>query len=181
MGRIRRAFTTKEKLAAIAFAESHGNRAAGREFTVDESCVRQWRRQKAKLQTMPTTKKADRGSSEKFPTVEEHVLEWVLDRRRQGIAVSTVEIRLQSRLVAKKLKVKDFKGSADWCYAFMRRKNLSIRRRTHIAQKLPEDFEDKVTQFQKFIIKQRKLHDFDLSQIGNALNVRPPVSHFSRH
>lgn len=50
----------------------------------------------------------------------------------------------------------------------MRRKNLSIRRRTHIAQKLPEDFEDKVTQFQKFIIKQRKLHDFDLSQIGNA-------------
>lgn len=75
MGRIRRAFSSKEKLAAIAFAEAHGNRAAGREFTVDESCIRQWRRQKSKLEAMPTTKKAARGSSEKFPQVEEHILE----------------------------------------------------------------------------------------------------------
>ena len=146
MGRIRRAFSSKEKLAAIAFAEAHGNRAAGREFAVDESCIRHWRKQKSKLEAMPTTKKAARGSSEKFPQVEERILEWVSDRRRQGIAISTVEIRLQAKLIAKKLHVKDFRGSADWCYAFMRRKNLSVRRRTHISQKLPEDFEEKLTE-----------------------------------
>ena len=50
----------------------------------------------------------------------------------------------------------------------MPRKNLSVRRHTHISQKLPEDFEEKLTEFQKFIIRQRKLHSFDPSQIGNA-------------
>ena len=84
MGRFRRAFTAKEKLAAIAFAEAQGNRAAGREFSVDESCIRQWRKQKSKLQAMPATKKADRGKSEQFPQMEEKVLEWVLERCLQG-------------------------------------------------------------------------------------------------
>ena len=168
MGRIRRAFSSKEKLSAIAFAKAHGNRAAGHEFAADESCIRQWRKQKSKLEAMPTMKKAARGSSEKFLQVEERILEWVSDRHRQGIAVSTVEIRLQAKLIVKKLHVKDFKGSAYWCYAFMRRKNLSVRCRTHISQKLPEDFKEKLTEFQKFAIRQRKLHSFDPSQIGNA-------------
>ena len=100
--------------------------------------------------------------------VEQQVYDWVSERRLQGIAVSTVEIHLQGRLIAKKLGLQDFKGSADWCYGFMRRKELSIRRRTHISQKLPEDYEDKLVQFQRFIIKQRKTYDFELSQIGNA-------------
>ncbi|KAH3842820.1 hypothetical protein DPMN_116324 [Dreissena polymorpha] len=34
-----------------------------------------------------------------------------------------------------------FKGSADWSYAFLGRHQLSIRRRTHNAQKLSSDFE----------------------------------------
>ena len=168
MGRVRRAFTAKEKLAAVSYADAHGNRAAGREFTIDESCIRQWRRQRSRLEKMPSTKKADRGTSEKFPQVEQQVYDWVSERHLQGIAVSTVEIRLQGRLIAKKLGLQDFKGSADWCYGFMRRKELSIRRRTHISQKLPEDYEDKLVQFQRFIIKQRQTYDFELSQIGNA-------------
>ena len=168
MGRFRRAFTAKEKLAAIAYAEAHGNRAAGHEFSIDESNIRQRRKQKLRLQTMPRKKQANRGSSEKFPQIEEKVLEFVMERRRCGQSVSTSEIRIHGTKVAKSMKIKDFKASADWCYAFMRRKGLSIRRRTDISQKLPEDYEDKLVEFQKFIIKQRKLHDYDLSQIGNA-------------
>ena len=89
-------------------------------------------------------------------------------RRRQGIAVSTVEIRLQARLITKKLAITEFRSSADCCYAFMRRNNLSIRRRTLISQKLPENYEDKLVEFQRFIIKQQKQHNSELSQIGNA-------------
>ena len=117
---------------------------------------------------MPATKKADRGKSEQFPQMKEKVLEWVLECRLQGIAVSMVEIRLQARLIAKKLAITEFQSSADWCYAFMRCNYLSIRHRTHISQKLPENYEDKLVEFQRFIIKQRKQHDFELSQIGNA-------------
>ena len=95
MGRFRRAFTAKEKPAAIAFAEAQGNQAAGHELGVDESCIRLWRKQKSRLQAMPATKKADRGKLEQFPQMEEKVLEWVLERQCQGIAVSVVEINFR--------------------------------------------------------------------------------------
>ncbi|CAG2205220.1 unnamed protein product [Mytilus edulis] len=58
--------------------------------------------------------------------------------------------------------------SIDWCYGFLRRHDLSIRRRTHISQKLPADYEDKLLEFQKYIIKVRKQNNYLLSQIGNA-------------
>ena len=118
MGHFRRAFTAKEKLAVIAFAEAQGNQAASCEFNIDESCIQQWGKQKSRLQAMPATKKADRGKSEQFPQRKEKVLEWVLELRCQGIAVSMVKIRLQARLIAKKLAITEFGSSADWCYAF---------------------------------------------------------------
>lgn len=42
-----------------------------------------------------------------------------------------------------------------------------LRQKTKISQKLPADLDDKVQSFHSFVIKQRKLHDFKLSQIGN--------------
>ena len=62
----------------------------------------------------------------------------------------------------------DFKASVGWCRRFMRRNLLSVRRRTHITQKLPSDFEDKLISFQRYIIKLRKLYDYELSQIGKT-------------
>lgn len=168
MGKERNAYTAKEKLAVIAYAEARGNRAAGREFSVGESSVRDWRRIKDRLKKMPRMKKADRKGQAQYPEVEEKLIEWVTDRRRRGIAVSTVEIRFFGKQIATDLNLDGFKGSPSWVYCFMRRSNFSIRRRTHIAQRLPEDFEDQLLNFQKFVIKQRKLYDFDLSQIGNA-------------
>ncbi len=50
----------------------------------------------------------------------------------------------------------------------MERQNLSIRRRTHISQKLPEDQADQLVEFQQFIIKKRTLLKPPLSLIGNA-------------
>ncbi|CAC5363288.1 unnamed protein product [Mytilus coruscus] len=62
----------------------------------------------------------------------------------------------------------DTVSSVDWAYAFMKRSDLSITRRTHIAQKLSTDFEDQLTKFQSFIINLRKKHHYNISQIGNA-------------
>ena len=57
MGKIRQSFTAKEKLNVIVYAETHGNRAAGREFSINEANVRLWRRQKERLKQLPKTKK----------------------------------------------------------------------------------------------------------------------------
>lgn len=123
---------------------------------------------KDRLAKLPKTKQADRGSKAHFLQVEEQLLEWVTDRRRQGIAISTLEIRLQGKMIASRLQQTTFKGSVSWVYAFLKRHSLSIRRRTHIAQKLPEDYEEKLVEFQRFIINERQKFDYDLSQIGNA-------------
>ncbi|MCU7881477.1 MAG: hypothetical protein KZQ60_13760 [Candidatus Thiodiazotropha sp. (ex Lucinoma aequizonata)] len=135
---------------------------------MNEANVRLWRRNKDRLLKMPKTKQAERGAKAQFPEIEQHLLEWVTDRRHQGIAVSTMEARLQARLIAQKRHTTNFGGSVSWVYAFMRRNGLSVRRRTHIAQKLPEDNEEKLIQFQRYIIRARNDFNYELSQIGNA-------------
>ena len=40
--------------------------------------------------------------------------------------------------------------------------------RIYGAQQLPQDYEEKLIRFQRFIIAQRKKHDFELKYIGNA-------------
>ena len=49
----------------------------------------------------------------------------------------------------------------------MHRNNLVLRQKTKIAQKLPAHYEEKVTNFHRFIIRQRERHGYDLSLIGN--------------
>jgi len=169
MGRVRQSYTAKEKLDVVKYAETHGNRAAGREFNVGESSVREWRKNKSSLLKLPRSKQAQLGSSAHYPDVEKQLLAWVEKRRDSGIAVSTVELRMEARRLASLSEsTNDFKVSVRWAHGFLRRHHLSIRRRTHIAQKLPSDFEDKLIEFQRYIIKKRTTFELDMAQIGNA-------------
>ena len=49
----RRSYEASFKVKVGEFTEQHGNRAAGRSFSVDEKIVRGWRKQKEALQEMP--------------------------------------------------------------------------------------------------------------------------------
>ena len=49
----------------------------------------------------------------------------------------------------------------------MEKKNLVLRQKTKIAQKLPADLEDKITNFHKYIIGLRKEYNYPPNQIGN--------------
>ena len=60
-----------------------------------------------------------------------------------------------------------FVASAGWCTRFMEQHGLTLRQRTKLSQKLPADLEAKVDSFQRFIIKLRKRHNYELGQIGN--------------
>ena len=50
----------------------------------------------------------------------------------------------------------------------MKRKGLSLRRRTSLCQRMPNDFNNKIINFHKHVIDLRKNKEFLLSQIGNA-------------
>ena len=80
----------------------------------------------------------------------------------QGISISFGELRIKAKIIAKNRKIEGFRRSKGWIY------NLSMRRLTHIAQRLPEDYEDKISNFQRFIITQHKRDNYEVNQIGNA-------------
>ncbi|TWW63272.1 hypothetical protein D4764_03G0002800 [Takifugu flavidus] len=58
----RRAFDAEFKLKAISHAVEHGNRAAAREFNVNESMVRKWRKQQDDLRQVKKTQRSFRGN-----------------------------------------------------------------------------------------------------------------------
>ena len=119
---------------------------------------------------MPKTKKANRGRVASFPELENKLLEWVKTRRMAGVGVSTTDLRLKALVISRGMgsMLHNFKASVGWAQRFMLRHQLSVRRRTRIAQKMPSDFEEKLLHFQRFIITKRKLNNYSLSQIGNA-------------
>jgi hypothetical protein len=169
MGNIRKSYTSSDKLKIITYAEADGNRAAGREYDVGESNIRLWRYQKERLQKLPRSKMAERGKTAQFPDLEIELVKWITDRRMQGYAISTAELKLKATHLARQsYTTANFRGSISWRYAFLKRHDLSIRRGTNIAQKLPSDYQEQLTKFQSFIIKLRKKKDYSLSQIGNA-------------
>ena len=47
------------------------------------------------------------------------------------------------------------------------KKKMVLRQRTKIAQKLPDDLDDKIVNFHSHVIKMRKRHDYPLHLIGN--------------
>ena len=80
-GSPRASYTAAFKLKVVLFAEQNGNRAAERNFSVDEKCVRRWRSQKENLKKMPCSKRSERGKSAQFPELEEDLTAWITSKR----------------------------------------------------------------------------------------------------
>ena len=159
------------KLKVIKFAEENGgNRAAGRHFTISEKVVRDWRNKKSELLEMPKTKKARRFAVSPHAEMEKDLYKWVTELRQSGLIVTMWSIRMKALDLYKINSYGNtlvFKASVGWCVRFMRRHNLALRQRTHIAQKLPKDVSDKVINFHKFVIDERKNFAYSLQCIGN--------------
>ncbi|KAJ1202141.1 hypothetical protein NDU88_005942 [Pleurodeles waltl] len=168
----RRSYEAAFKLKVVSRAEKSNNSIASREFGVDEKQVREWWKMKADLEKIPKAKKARRGLTTPYGALETELHKWVMECRQNGYCVTRMGIRLRALQMAKddKLKapgIENFVASAGWCTGFMNRYGLCLRQRTKISQKLPKDLDEKVMSFHSFIIKQRKIHNYDLGDIGN--------------
>ena len=139
------------KLKVIKYAEENGgNRAAGREFSVSEKLVRDWRKAKVDIQQIPKTKRARRFTVSPFIALEKDIYKWICELRESGYVVTQLAIRVKALELSRSGKYENtdgFKGSVGWCCRFMLRNNLTLRQRTHIAQKLPRDVDDNVMLF----------------------------------
>ena len=72
----KRTFEAAFKLKVTEYAENNSNRGAGKKFDVDEKTVRDWRKQKEQLLTLPRKKQClpGAGRKPKLPDIEEQLV-----------------------------------------------------------------------------------------------------------
>ena len=72
-------------------AVEQGNRAAGKKFAADESCVRRWRVQREQLTNTPKLKRANQPGAALFPDLEKELFCWIKEKRQGGFGRYTSE------------------------------------------------------------------------------------------
>ena len=151
----------------MKFAQELNNCAASGEFGVNEKLVRDWRNQVEKLKCMPKNKCSNQGKRCQWPEMEYKLVNWIEDQRQCGYIVTHNMIRIKALAMIDELNITGFQASNNWCTRFLRRNNLALRQKTKIAQKLPEDLEEKIVNFHRFVLNCRKKANHELVNIDN--------------
>ncbi len=172
----RTSYSVEEKLTVIKYAQENGRNAAANHFDLNGSMIGRWVRKNNELEK-ENKKKKHIGSGRKalYPEAEKLLYNWIIEQRKKGLAVNYISVRLQMCKILKEPAIKtlyptgeyEFQGNLSWISSFMKRFDLSLRRRTKISQKLPEDTEEKLEEFRRFVIRLRMQYNFDLNNIFN--------------
>lgn len=99
--------------------------------------------------------------------LEDKLLLWIEEQRQSGYIVTRNMIIIKAKAMAAELQITGFLASNCWCTKFLRRKNLALRQKMKIAQKLPKDLDQKITNFHSFVIKSRRKENYQLVHIGD--------------
>ena len=159
-------YNAKFKRSVIRYAEEHGNRAAGREFTVSEANVRRWRKDKDCIFACQSTCRSFSGPRSGWnPELEEAVASYVHDLRCTGKPVSMRTIILKAKEVVLMTSKRHRDGVVDlWFDSIFHFDDEPAS----ICQKLPPHFEAKLVAYQRYIMRLRSEYSFALNQIANS-------------
>ena len=166
----------KKELIAKSYRSLGSYAAAAREFGINESTVRKILKQsKAERNNQGKIvggasfrgNKKGGGRPLSYPkSVEESLLEWIF-------VVIDRHLPLSSRMVCKKAKElvaphnPNFNATRGWFDKFICRNKLSLRKRTSLSQKLPQQLESKITAFYLQCSKAIRIGKYPLELIGN--------------
>ncbi|KAF4083566.1 hypothetical protein AMELA_G00143600 [Ameiurus melas] len=177
----RHAYEAQFKLQAISYAVVNGNTAVAKEFKINESIVRKWRKKENELTQVKKTKQSFRGNKARWPQLEDQLEQCIIEQRTAGRSVSTVTIRLKAITIAQDMKIEHFQGGPSWCFHFMKRRHLSIRARTTVAQQLPADYKEKLAIFHTYCsnkITDKKIQPNHITNMDEVpLTFDIPVNH----
>ena len=175
--RQRTSYSFEEKLIVVKCAQEHGRNVTAKHFNLNAPIVGRWIKQSDKWEEENKKKKRAGAPGRKafYPEAENLLYSWIIEQRKKGLAVNYISIRLQMVKILKEPSIQilypageyEFQGNLSWINCFMKRYDLSLRRRTKISQKLPEDIEQKLDEFRRFVIRLRTQYNFDLNSIFN--------------
>ncbi|KAE9038231.1 hypothetical protein PR003_g4075 [Phytophthora rubi] len=109
------------------------------------------------------------GMGATLPTAaEEHLVRWVNHLRADGVPVTRLMLKLQSRdlYAATGLPRGAFTASRSWRKHFLRRHKLAIRRRTREGQTTPQDASEKLVEISRQV--QAKMEELNITKVYNA-------------
>jgi hypothetical protein len=173
----RRTYTIEKKMEVVNFAKQHGRNRAANHFNLNGSMVGRWIKASVNWTTEKSSKRKKIGSGRKalFPEAERVLYEWIIEQRKQGLAVTYAliqnkmkEILSEPSMIARyHNSINDFKVSLFWLKLFLKRYGLSLRRRTKVSQKLPKQLEESLESFNKFVTQLRIEKSFEMHNIFN--------------
>lgn len=123
-------------LQAVEYAEKVSNRGAGRHFSVDEKRVREWRKQKELLSTLPPGKVrvGKSGCHPLLPEMESNLVTWIRDS-----PVKPTHSKIQEKALELHDGEQPFKASRGWLEKFLNRHKFSGDKESVLQSALPPD------------------------------------------
>ncbi|CAG8788336.1 9863_t:CDS:2, partial [Dentiscutata erythropus] len=130
-------------------------RSTAEKFNITPKQLREWIKKKQELKNAPPcVRRLNIGGRAKYPLLEVDLKTWVKSLRSRQKIVSRYMVKTKASQLAKQPRflslypmINECKWSYKWVDGFMRRNNFSNRRRTTVAQRLPEDLEPKRDEF----------------------------------
>jgi hypothetical protein len=150
----RLSYMAKFKREVIWCAEK-GNCKAAAIFGVDESIVWLWQKHKAAISGCEASRRKFTGPKKGwFLEIYDAVFTFFQDRRKTGVFVSYDLLSEEAIQKAKSLNIprSHFKASEGWAIRFMCQMGLALQCKTTICQELSKDFEQKLLNYQRYII-----------------------------
>lgn len=159
----RKTYSVSFKLSAVEFAETNSNIKAAEHFEVNISQILRWKSTKDSMLLVQNKNKkcVFKFRPAKWPALEAHLKSWLVEKRKEGHCVSARAILREARLHALRMEIPDFKGSASWICRFMKRNKLTKRAVTSVGQHLPDDWENKMSDFIEYVNNHKDGYDLD--------------------
>ncbi|CAG8849940.1 8956_t:CDS:1, partial [Racocetra persica] len=132
----RASYSIEQKNRVIKYAKENGRNKAAVHFNLDASIVGYWIKASASWGTEISQGSRRIGSGRKafYPEAEEKLYTWLMEQRKQGLAVTYTILRVKILELLEEPKItnlynlsKDFKISDHWLSAFLKRYKLSWR------------------------------------------------------
>ncbi len=154
-------YTIEQKIKIVNEIEKSSINAINKKYGIDKKCLRDWRDNKDKL--LATSNKRNKyrlGHSGVKPIAyefEETILNWINHSRLLGIGITIKSVIAYTITLCPSLKEKSYLQLYKWFQRFKKRNNISIRRATHLGQKLKQTAVEEIYRYFHYIIVNRRL------------------------
>lgn len=174
--KIRRQWNAREKLMVVFYNENgHSVRETANKYNIEPKQVRDWKSKKGQLlSAAPYIQRLNTGARPKYPLLEVELVDWFRELRSQLKTVTRFMISAKARSMARKNEyrtlypdIHNCKFTQKWVDGFMSRNSLANRRRTTVAQRLPEEYNELQQSFLSYVLYMRTENKYSLNLIGN--------------